>query len=107
MLIASRFVTVDFICTFDMHWYPFDVQECEAIIDLRSKDVHFINLVEGKVDYSGPQYLLQYTVQEVVFVTATVKRLKILLVLTREPYNRFGNSLWELALGTCFGNLLW
>jgi hypothetical protein len=71
-LAASKHFTIDFICNFQMAWYPFDTQVCLATIDLKSKDWDFVDLVEQNVQYDGPVEVLQYVLLNVTFAESVL-----------------------------------
>ena len=59
----SRVYSTDFICTFDMVWYPFDTQECSAIFVLKGNSDNFVKLTANVLKYNGPTDLTQYFVK--------------------------------------------
>ena len=58
-LSVSRFYKTNFICNFDMAWYPFDSQKCSMnfVVDKGSRD--FVALLAHDLEYSGPLDLTQ------------------------------------------------
>ena len=67
-LSVSRFYKTDFICDFDMAWYPFDTQKCSMIfvVDKGSRD--FVSLLARNLEYSGPLELTQYFIKKKFFL---------------------------------------
>ena len=67
-LSVSRFYKTNFICNFDMAWYPFDSQKCSMnfVVDKGSRD--FVALLAHDLEYSGPLDLTQYFIKKKVFL---------------------------------------
>ena len=61
---SSRFYNQEFVCIFDMRWYPFDTQKCsmQFVVDEESKD--FVELEMGNLDFTGAKELTQYFVKK-------------------------------------------
>ena len=55
------FVAVDFICNFELSWYPFDSQSCFLNFSLDS--AIFVELTAGSILYLGREDLAQYFVR--------------------------------------------
>ena len=64
---VSRFYKTNFICDFNMAWYPFDTQKCSMnfVVDKGSGD--FVGLIAHDLKYSGPLDLTQYFIKKKVF----------------------------------------
>ena len=45
-----------------MYWYPFDVQQCNIILEMKSTYSPFTNLIVDKFEYLGEKTLRQYEV---------------------------------------------
>ena len=56
-------VSVDFICNFELSWYPFDSQDCFMNLSLDS--TMFVGLSAGHVVYRGRVDLAQYYVRNI------------------------------------------
>ena len=54
----------EFICVFDLTWYPFDTQSCSLRIYCKS-DLTALSL--KSLDYNGPKELAQYFVRSLSF----------------------------------------
>ena len=55
-------MTVNFICFFDMHHYPFDIQVCKnTIMPVPNSDT-FVKLIGKDIIYDGPRNLMKYDV---------------------------------------------
>jgi hypothetical protein len=61
-------MTVEFICKFEMQYYPFDKQKCLAYIVMKGNSGYFVNLIEENVTYTGPSDMKQYLIAGVRFV---------------------------------------
>ena len=62
-LLLSRFYNIEFLCDYQMHWYPFDTQTCYMEFRLEADMQTFVNLVPGSQQYQGPEELTQYFVK--------------------------------------------
>ena len=58
-LILSRVYHVDWICDYDMAWYPFDSQKCQ----MKFRGDNFVKLVVDGMEYLGPKDLTQYFIR--------------------------------------------
>ena len=59
----NRAYKVDFICNFDMMWYPFDIQHCFMNICMEGNGDIFVELLPGDIIYDGPIDLSQYFIR--------------------------------------------
>ena len=76
----SRVYDVDWICEYDMAWYPFDTQSCGMIFEVRGSlsidcqkqtflpqtegnSGEFVELVPEQLNYLGPRDLTQYFIR--------------------------------------------
>ena len=60
----SRAYDIEFICEYNMRWYPFDSQTCYMVILVDGSAGKFVDLVEDHIQYSGPKELTQYFVKK-------------------------------------------
>ena len=51
----SRVYDIEFLCEFEMHWYPFDTQTCYMEFRINKEMSSFINLVPSMQEYLGPK----------------------------------------------------
>ena len=58
----NRVYKSEFICTYDMRYYPFDIQVCTIDLVVHGSSAKFIDLLPGKLVYSGAADLSQYYV---------------------------------------------
>jgi hypothetical protein len=70
-LTSSREFTVIWICTYQMHWYPFDTQTCTMELSIVSKFADFSDLLASNLTYSGDQNLAQYFVRNMSICSTT------------------------------------
>ena len=73
-IIMSRVYDIEFLCGFQMQWYPFDTQTCYLEFMLEEEIDSFVDLLPGSQQYIGPKELTQY------FIKSS----------TIEPYERMG-----------------
>ena len=59
MIVYRKETIAEFMCDYDMFWFPFDSQSCN--IQLYQKEDH-VNLLPDDLIYRGPKMLEQYTV---------------------------------------------
>ena len=57
MLSFMQYFTIDFICSYQMTHYPFDIQECTGILESSNA---FVELVPKALSYDGPIDLMKY-----------------------------------------------
>ena len=62
-LLMQREFALDFICDFQLAWYPFDQQNCQILVELSGTDESYIKLVPEDTRYFGPGDLSQYVVK--------------------------------------------
>ena len=58
----NRVYEVQFICTYDMRYYPFDIQICTVDLTIDDNAANFLKLQPGKITFSGPSSFAQYYV---------------------------------------------
>ena len=69
----SRVYEVDFICLYDMMFYPFDIQYCTVDLVMAGSAGRFLNLLPGNLLYTGEKDLSQYYVLDYSIVITEVK----------------------------------
>ena len=62
-ILMSRVYDIEFLCGFQMQWYPFDTQTCYMKFMLEEEIDSFVDLLPGTQDYLGPKELTQYFVK--------------------------------------------
>ena len=104
----SRNYNQEFICNFELHNYPFDVQSCQIVLGPAAKDQFFIQLNPESLEYSGPTEMLTYTVKGYtmtkiegsVMVTIELKRL-----VARHILSTYLPSLCSLIIAQVISSL--
>ena len=64
-LTIARVYDIDFICEFDMEFYPFDTQNCSIILVMAGNSGKFVHQVISEYQYLGPVDLTQYFVKDI------------------------------------------
>ena len=82
----SKIFTVEFICQFQVHYYPFDTQSCTAIIALKEKTEKFVKL-KKQLKYSGTEDLGSYLVKSIALLPSDENMIKIEIKLGRRLFN--------------------
>ena len=60
----NRVYEVDFMCDYDMKFYPFDIQVCTIDLVIDGNTAKFIDLLPGSLAYSGSTDLAQYYIMD-------------------------------------------
>ena len=82
----SRTYDTEFLCSYNMGWYPFDSQTCTLDFVLDATASVFVSLETDSLVYSGPVELTQYFVRQTVMTTYTTGKrqgVRVILVLGR------------------------
>ena len=69
----NRVYEVEFICTYDMQYYPFDIQICTIDLVVDGNTAKFLELQPGKLVYTGGANFAQYYVMSYDIYSSTVK----------------------------------
>ena len=64
-IIYSRPYTVELSCTYNMAWYPFDIQHCRVVMAMEGNSGLYVRLLSNSVQYLGPTELSQYFVKRI------------------------------------------
>ena len=56
----NRVYEIDFLCDYDMRYYPFDIQVCTVDLVIDGNTAKFVDLLPGNLTYSGGTDLAQY-----------------------------------------------
>ena len=78
---------MDFICQFDMSYYPFDTQTCQAIFAMKGNTGYFVKLVPENLTNLGPKDMMQYQIKHITFVKS-VSNLLLVISLSLALPNR-------------------
>ena len=68
----SRVYDIDFLCNYQIQWYPFDIQVCDMIFVTNDVQMNFVELKEDDLKFLGPQELTQYFVKNFTMKTTTL-----------------------------------
>ena len=82
----NRVYKSEFICNYDMRFYPFDIQECMIEMVVDGSTAKFIDLLPGNLMYSGEPDLAQYYVVGYDILSHKIKKkdgVKVTLTLGR------------------------
>ena len=63
-LIMNRVYETQWICDYEMNWFPFDTQQCKMMFSLTNDMNSFVNLEGNGHSYIGPVELTQYFVRK-------------------------------------------
>ena len=70
-LSVTQYFTVDFICTYEMNLYPFDVQKCNGTLEPQTNIDFFVKLVPKHLNYVGPANLMKYQLEKNISFSQT------------------------------------
>ena len=84
VLESERTYNTQFICSYKIHWYPFDTQTCYMDFIMKKNADEFIKLVANIMQYSGPTDLSTYFVRSTSICSAVISskqgvRVKVVL----------------------------
>ena len=60
----TRAYETEFLCSYNMAWYPFDSQKCGLHFVLGVTSQPFVSLSAGRLEFNGPEELSQYFVRK-------------------------------------------
>ena len=69
----NRVYEVEFICTYDMILYPFDIQTCTLDMVIHGNTAKFINLLPGALQYTGGTDFAQYFIMDYDIYNSKIK----------------------------------
>ena len=58
----ERLYEINWICNYQIHWYPFDTQICSMVFAPTSEILDFVTLQAGQHNYTGPELLTEYQI---------------------------------------------
>ena len=76
----SRIYRHEFICLYQIAWYPFDTQRCRIVISLLGNKHKFVNLVPDRLRYLGPEDLTIYFIKNTQIHSEATNRRKVVYV---------------------------
>ena len=60
----SRIYDIRFICSYNMAWYPFDLQRCELLLKLFGNTGEYVSLVNTSINYFDKMDLSKYYIKQ-------------------------------------------
>ena len=84
MLVLSKSLTLDFICEFELSWYPFDYQQCRVEIQNFGSNDQIIQLTSNQIEMIGSKTVYQYEVKEPIFDYSKNNSIIIVIKLYRQ-----------------------
>ena len=69
----KRIYEIDFLCDYDMRYYPFDIQVCTLDLVIDGNTAKFIDLLPGNLSYSGSPDLAQYYVMSHTIFSSSIE----------------------------------
>merc|ERR1719309_1377681 len=81
---------IDFICNYDMRFYPFDIQTCTMDLVVDKNADKFLQLLPGKLVYSGGASFSQYYIMSYDIYSEDIKGrggVKVSIILGRRLLN--------------------
>lgn len=94
----SRVYDVNWICEYDMSWYPFDTQTCYMTLQPDGNSGEFIDLVDDGLEYLGPRDLTQYFIRSTKMIQdRDTGSINVMVVLGR----RLLGQVWPFIRTKC------
>ena len=62
-MVMSRVYQTEWICDYEMNWFPFDTQKCQMKFAATMDMNPFIQIIENGHNYRGPVELTQYFIR--------------------------------------------
>ena len=95
------------IFSFQLAWYPFDVQECNMTFTPEAVDAFSVELTSGQLDYTGPTKLDQYHILDTQLLEDTITQYKKIggkTIKEKVVYVKitFGRGLLSIVLNVFF-----
>ena len=81
MIKIAKTFSEEFICSFDLSYYPFYTQECDLKFKMKGNTKEFVNLIKGYSTYKGPIQFSTYSIKAPTF-TSKVMLFNLFLHLT-------------------------
>ena len=106
-IVMLRVYDIEFLCDFQMQWYPFDTQTCYLEFMLEEEIDSFIELIAGTQEYFGPKELTQYFVKRSgieSYETMGKKGIRISLTLGRRLLGVFLTVYFPTVLLNLIGH---
>ena len=70
----EKIISEKFICTFEMSYYPFDVQTCIVQMEVKGPTKKFVEMIADGLVFSNMSFEVgDYTVRDIVFESIVIK----------------------------------
>ena len=102
----SRVYQTEWICDYEMNWYPFDTQNCRMTFAVTQDMNNFIRLVGNGHTYQGPVELTQYFVRNTQMFPELLKNEQQAIVLEATLGRRLLGTLLTIFLPTFLLNII-
>ena len=79
-LISSRFYITQFMCIYNMAWYPFDTQRCSMVFVVDASSELFLDIAIEKLNFLGRRELTQYFVKKDTIYKSNIDGRKAIFV---------------------------
>ena len=93
-IMLTRFYNIRFLCTYNMNWYPFDLQTCSLILQMKGKGGDFAALNTDQLLYTGETDVNQYVVYSTKMQLNAKDQSKVEIVV------KMGRNLLTIILTT-------
>ena len=84
-----RFYNQRFLCNYQLKWYPFDVQKCLLVMEIKGAYSPFVNLVVDDLVYTGEEILAQYSVIDTLMTKKDdekIQKVQVEIILGRQLF---------------------
>ena len=102
----SRVYQTEWICDYEMNWYPFDTQNCRMTFAVTQDMNNFIRLVGDGHTYQGPVELTQYFVRNTQMFPELLKNEQQAIALEATLGRRLLGTLLTIFLPTFLLNII-
>ena len=102
----SRVYQTEWICDYQMNWYPFDTQNCRMTFAVTKEMNNFIRLVVNGHTYEGPVELTQYFVRNTQIFPEFLKDKQQAIVYEATLGRRLLGNLLTIFLPTILLNII-
>ena len=79
-IIYERLDNIKFDCFYQLAWYPFDTQRCEAVLGQADTSTDYVEQIVGNFTYDGPRDLTMYFIKRTQMKKMKRNRRPVLLV---------------------------
>ena len=105
-LMMRRVYKMEWICDYEMNWYPFDTQKCRMTFAVTEDMNNFIHLVGNGHAYKGPVELTQYFVRNTQMFPEHLEDEQQAIILEATLGRRLLGNLLTIFLPTILLNII-